>query len=68
MRFGAAGSVGPEGSVLVLAVILLMLVWLLAVYGRGRKAGVTAALRPGGGEEGRLAASAKTHVDRPTPG
>lgn len=32
----SGGTDGPEGSLLVLGVIVLLLVWLVAVYGRGR--------------------------------
>jgi uncharacterized protein len=35
----SGGTDGPEGSLLVLGVIALLLVWLLAVYGRRRTAG-----------------------------
>lgn len=34
----SGGTDGPEGSLLVLGVIVLLLVWLLAIYGRGRTA------------------------------
>jgi hypothetical protein len=34
--FWSGGTNGPEGSILVLAVILLVLAALVAVYGRGR--------------------------------
>ena len=40
--FWSGGTDGPEGSVLVLGVILLLLVVLVAIYGRGKPA-VTAA-------------------------
>lgn len=35
----SGGADGPEGSLLVLGIIVLLLVWLLAVYGRRRTAG-----------------------------
>lgn len=35
----SGGADGPEGSMLVLGVIVLLLVWLLVVYGRGRTTG-----------------------------
>ncbi|MGA3011729.1 MAG: CPBP family intramembrane glutamic endopeptidase [Terracidiphilus sp.] len=34
----SGGADGPEGSLLVLAVVLLLLVWLLAMYGRKKSA------------------------------
>ena len=38
----SGGTDGPEGSLLVLGIILLLLVALLAMYGRGKSAAVTA--------------------------
>jgi uncharacterized protein len=35
----SGGSDGPEGSLLALGVVVLLLVWLMAVYGRRRTAG-----------------------------
>ncbi len=34
----SGGSDGPEGSLLILGILVLLLVWLLAVYGRSRDA------------------------------
>lgn len=45
----SGGADGPEGSLLVLAAILLMLAWLLAVYRRGKRAIDGIADQRGGG-------------------
>lgn len=38
----SGGADGPEGSLLILGILVLLLVWLLAVYGRRRDSGQTA--------------------------
>ncbi len=38
----SGGADGPEGSLLVLVVVVLLLVWLMAVYGRGRTSRIAA--------------------------
>jgi uncharacterized protein len=43
----SGGTAGPEGSLLVLAVILLLLVWVVAVYGRSRDEGAEKHLATG---------------------
>jgi membrane protease YdiL (CAAX protease family) len=40
--FWSGGTDGPEGSVLILAVLLLLLALLIALYGRGKRAPATA--------------------------
>jgi hypothetical protein len=38
----SGGTDGPEGSLLVLGIILLLLVALIAIYGRGKSTGLDA--------------------------